>query len=255
MSVSNSNADNKDLNLNNNIDKKVPRHLAIILDGNGRWAKKRGLPRLMGHRAGLRKLEEMVRLVKREGIRYFSVYAFSTENWNRPLTEVQGLMSLFRFYIKHKVKEVKAEGARIRFAGRKDKLPEDLLEMMRWAEDETKDENILDFILCINYGGRAEILDAINNLRHDDKFLNKDLNINITEEDLRKYFYLPDVPDPDLIIRTSGELRISNFWLWEGAYSEFYFTDTYWPDFDYDALKAALEDYAGRERRYGGLKK
>ena len=255
MSVSNSNADNKDLNLNNNIDKKVPRHLAIILDGNGRWAKKRGLPRLMGHRAGLRKLEEMVRLVKREGIRYFSVYAFSTENWNRPLTEVQGLMSLFRFYIKHKVKEVKAEGARIRFAGRKDKLPEDLLEMMRWAEDETKDENILDFILCINYGGRAEILDAINKLRHDEKFLNKDLNINITEEDLRKYFYLPDVPDPDLIIRTSGELRISNFWLWEGAYSEFYFTDTYWPDFDYDALKAALEDYAGRERRYGGLKK
>ena len=247
MSVSNSNADNKDLNLNNNIDKKVPKHLAIILDGNGRWAKKRGLPRLMGHRAGLRKLEEMVRLVKREGIRYFSVYAFSTENWNRP--EVQGLMSLFRFYIKHKVKEVKAEGARIRFAGRKDKLPEDLLEMMRWAEDETKDENILDFILCINYGGRAEILDAINNLRHDDKFLNKDLNINITE------FYLPDVPDPDLIIRTSGELRISNFWLWEGAYSEFYFTDTYWPDFDYDALKAALDDYAGRERRYGGLKK
>ena len=255
MSVSNSNADNKDLNLNNNIDKKVPRHLAIILDGNGRWAKKRGLPRLMGHRAGLRKLEEMVRLVKREGIRYFSVYAFSTENWNRPWTEVQGLMSLFRFYIKHKVKEVKAEGARIRFAGRKDKLPEDLLEMMRWAEDETKDENILDFILCINYGGRAEILDAINNLRHDEKFLNKDLNINITEEDLRKYFYLPDVPDPDLIIRTSGELRMSNFWLWEGAYSEFYFTDTYWPDFDYDALKAALDDYAGRERRYGGLKK
>ncbi|MBQ8692924.1 MAG: di-trans,poly-cis-decaprenylcistransferase [Synergistaceae bacterium] len=255
MLVSGSNADNKDLNLNNNIDKKVPRHLAIILDGNGRWAKKRGLPRLMGHRAGLRKLEEMVRLVKREGIRYFSVYAFSTENWNRPWTEVQGLMSLFRFYIKHKVKEVKAEGARIRFAGRKDKLPEDLVEMMRWAEDETKDENILDFILCINYGGRAEILDAINNLRHDEKFLNKDLNINITEEDLRKYFYLPDVPDPDLIIRTSGELRMSNFWLWEGAYSEFYFTDTYWPDFDYDALKAALEDYAGRERRYGGLKK
>ena len=164
-------------------------------------------------------------------------------------------MSLFRFYIKHKVKEVKAEGARIRFAGRKDKLPEDLLDMMRWAEDETKDENILDFILCINYGGRAEILDAINNLRRDEKFLDKDINIDITEQDLRKYFYLPDVPDPDLIIRTSGELRISNFWLWEGAYSEFYFTDTYWPDFNYDSLKAALEDYAGRERRYGGLKK
>ena len=191
----------ENINNNSNNEKKVPKHLAIILDGNGRWAKKRGLPRLMGHRAGLRKLEEMVRLVKREGIRYFSVYAFSTENWNRPSMEVQGLMSLFKFYIKHKVKEVKAEGARIRFAGRKDKIPEELLGMMQWAEDETKDENILDFILCINYGGRAEVLDAINKLRHDKTI---DLNQDITEQDLRKYFYLPDVPDPDLIIRTSG---------------------------------------------------
>lgn len=242
----------ENINNNSNNEKKVPKHLAIILDGNGRWAKKRGLPRLMGHRAGLRKLEEMVRLVKREGIRYFSVYAFSTENWNRPSMEVQGLMSLFKFYIKHKVKEVKAEGARIRFAGRKDKISEELLSMMQWAEDETRDENILDFILCINYGGRAEVLDAINKLRHDKTI---DANQDITEQDLRKYFYLPDVPDPDLIIRTSGELRMSNFWMWEGAYSEFYFTDTYWPDFNYDNLKAALEDYAGRDRRYGGLKK
>ncbi len=236
-----------------NINKKIPRHLAIILDGNGRWAKRRGLPRLMGHRAGLRKLEEMVHLVKREGIRYFSVYAFSTENWSRPSMEVQGLMSLFRFYIKHKVEAIKAEGARIRFAGRHDKIPADLLDQMKWAEDRTKDEKILDFILCINYGGRAEILDAVNALRRDENY--KDINKEITEADLRKYFYLPDVPDPDLIIRTSGELRLSNYWLWEGAYSEFYFTDIHWPDFDEAALKAALDDYAGRDRRYGGLKK
>ena len=227
---------------------KIPRHLAIILDGNGRWAKKRNLPRLMGHRAGLRKLENMVRLVKRYGIRYFSVYAFSTENWNRPTMEVTGLMSLFRYYIRKKVDEIKSEGARIRFCGRKDRIPEDLLTQMKWAEDYTKDQNILDFILCINYGGRAEILDAVNS------FITSNPNSKITEEDLRRNFYLPDVPDPDLIIRTSGELRLSNFWLWESAYSEYYFTDTYWPDFDENELRKALEDFAGRDRRYGGLK-
>ena len=144
--------------------KTVPDHLAIILDGNGRWAKRRGLPRLMGHRAGLRKLEEMVRLVKRRGIRYFSVYAFSTENWNRPKMEVDGLMSLFRYYIRRKVDAIRAEGGRIRFAGRRDNIPADLLEMMRWAEERTKEETTIDFILCLNYGGRAEVLDAVNAL-------------------------------------------------------------------------------------------
>lgn len=233
---------------NNDNSIRKPKHLAIILDGNGRWAKKRGLPRLMGHRAGLRKLENMVRLVKREGIRYFSVYAFSTENWNRPVMEVTGLMSLFRYYIRRKVDEIKSEGARIRFCGRKDRLPEDLLTQMKWAEDYTADQKILDFILCINYGGRAEILDAVNSL------INSGHTGQVTEGDLRKHFYLPDVPDPDLIIRTSGELRLSNFWLWESAYSEYYFTDIHWPDFDESELKKALDDYAGRERRYGGLK-
>ncbi|MBQ7733431.1 MAG: di-trans,poly-cis-decaprenylcistransferase [Synergistaceae bacterium] len=231
-------------------EKKIPTHLAIILDGNGRWAKKRNLPRLMGHRAGIKTLENMVRLVKREGIRYFSVYAFSTENWNRPKLEVAGLMSFFRFYIRRKIKEIKSEGARMRFCGRKDRLPEDILELMNWAEDYTKDENIMDFILCVNYGGRAEILDAVNKLIAE----NPDRKTPVTEEDLRRHFYLPDVPDPDLIIRTSGELRLSNFWLWESAYSEYYFTDVHWPDFDEAELMRALENYAGRERRYGGLK-
>ena len=230
-------------------EKKIPQHLAIILDGNGRWAKKRNLPRLMGHRAGVRRLEDMVRLVKREGIRYLSVYAFSTENWNRPLMEVTGLMSLFRHYIKRKVAEIKSEGARMRFCGRKDKFPEDLIELMKWAEDYTKDEKILDFVVCVNYGGRAEILDAVNSL------IASGHKGNVTEQDLRNHFYLPDVPDPDLIIRTSGELRLSNFWLWESAYSEYYFTDVHWPDFDEAELRKALDAYAGRERRYGGLKK
>ena len=228
--------------------KKIPTHLAIILDGNGRWAKRRNLPRLMGHRAGLRKLEQMVRLVKREGIRYFSVYAFSTENWNRPAMEVTGLMSLFRYYIKHKVEEIKSEGGRIRFCGRKDKIPEDLLQQMQWAEDYTADQNVIDFVICLNYGGRAEIIDAVNSL------IASKPELPVTEQDLRNHFYLPDVPDPDLIIRTSGELRLSNFWLWESAYSEYYFTDIHWPDFDENELRKALDDYAGRERRYGGLK-
>lgn len=230
-------------------EQKQLNHLAIILDGNGRWAKKRNLPRLMGHRAGVRTLENMVRLVKREGIRYLSVYAFSTENWNRPIMEVTGLMSLFRHYIKRKIKELKEEGARMRFCGRKDKFPEDLLDLMKWSEDYTKDEKILDFIVCLNYGGRAEILDAVNSL------IASGHTGNVTEQDLRNHFYLPDVPDPDLIIRTSGELRLSNFWLWESAYSEFYFTDKHWPDFDEAEFRKALDDYAGRERRYGGLKK
>jgi len=228
--------------------KTAPDHLAIILDGNGRWAKRRGLPRLMGHRAGLRKLEEMVRLVKRRGIRYFSVYAFSTENWNRPKMEVDGLMSLFRYYIRRKVDAIRAEGGRIRFAGRRDNIPADLLEMMRWAEERTREETTIDFILCLNYGGRAEVLDAVNAL------VGSGHQGPVTEAGLRRFFYLPDVPDPDLIVRTSGELRLSNFWLWEAAYSEFYFTDIHWPDFDEAALDAALENYAGRERRYGGLK-
>ena len=231
-------------------DAKIPSHLAIILDGNGRWAKKRNLPRLMGHRAGLRNLEKMVRVVKDKGIRYFSVYAFSTENWNRPIMEVTGLMRLFSYTLRRKVEEIKSMRTRIRFCGRKDRIPEDLLKQMQWAEDYTKDEKELDFILCINYGGRAEILDAVNSLIAS----KPESTVTVTEEDLRKHFYLPDVPDPDLIIRTSGELRLSNFWLWESAYSEYYFTSIHWPDFNEEELDKALSDYSGRERRYGGLK-
>ncbi len=231
------------------IKSTLPTHLAIILDGNGRWAKRRNLPRLMGHRAGFRKLEAIARLARDKGIRYLSVYAFSTENWNRPEMEVKGLMSIFRFYIRKKVEELKSLGVRLRFCGRKDKIPEDLLKQMNWAEDYTAEQKIMDFVICLNYGGRAEIIDAVNAL------IASKPETPVTEADLRKHFYLPDVPDPDLIIRTSGELRLSNFWLWESAYSEYYFTETFWPDFDEAELDKALASYAGRERRYGGLKK
>ena len=231
------------------IKSTLPTHLAIILDGNGRWAKRRNLPRLMGHRAGFRKLEAIARLARDKGIRYLSVYAFSTENWNRPEMEVAGLMSIFRFYIRKKVEELKSLGVRLRFCGRKDKIPEDLLKQMQWAEDYTAEQKIMDFVRCLNYGGRAEIIDAVNAL------IASKPETPVTEADLRKHFYLPDVPDPDLIIRTSGELRLSNFWLWESAYSEYYFTETFWPDFDEAELDKALASYAGRERRYGGLKK
>ena len=236
--------------------KKVPAHLAIVLDGNGRWAKERGWPRLMGHRSGLKNLETTTKLLKKYGIRYFSAYAFSTENWNRSQKEVDGLMSFFRFYIRKKVEQIYADGGRIRFAGRRDRLPGDLVKMMIEAEERTKDADIIDIILCIDYGGRSEIVDAVNSLISKGKILSKDGQyVPISESDIRDNLYLPDVPDPDLIIRTSGEFRTSNFWLWESSYSEYYFTDTYWPDFDETELVKALKSYEERDRRYGSVKK
>ena len=231
-----------------NAGNKVPAHLAIILDGNGRWAQQRHLPRLLGHRAGLRRLESTIRLAKQRGIRYLSVYAFSTENWNRPALEVEGLMRLFRHYIDRKVAQLKSEGGRIRFAGRRDRISPELQKKMCEAELATAGEQGIDCIICLNYGGRAELIDAIIALADSGH------RGEIRESDLRRFLYLPDVPDPDLIVRTSGEIRLSNYWMWESAYSEFYFTDVHWPDFDEKALDSALEDFAKRERRYGGLK-
>lgn len=226
---------------------KIPSHVAIVMDGNGRWAKGRSLPRLMGHRTGMRNLERITALIKKYGVRYFSVYAFSTENWSRPQKEIEGLMSFFRYYIRRKVDSVYKEGGRIRFAGRRDRLPDDIVELMRETEERTKDAQVFDLILCVDYGGRTEILDAVNKI-----IASK--TESVTEADLRSHLYLPDVPDPDLIIRTSGEFRTSNFWLWQGAYSEYYFTSTFWPAFDEAEFMRALESYSGRERRYGSVK-
>jgi undecaprenyl diphosphate synthase len=225
----------------------LPSHVAIIMDGNGRWAKKRGLPRIMGHHAGVRAVERTVRAARDAGIKTLSLYAFSSENWKRPKKEVLGLMGLFRLIIRSKVDQLLLEGARIRFAGKIDGLPSDVQDIIREAEGKTAEQVGLQLVICLNYGGRQEILDAVNRATASGEAHPLD------EKAFRKYLYLPDVPDPDLIIRTSGEMRLSNFWLWESAYSEFYFTERLWPDFGPEDLETALNIYQGRERRYGSV--
>lgn len=227
-------------------EKKKLEHIAIIMDGNGRWAKARRLPRIMGHHAGVKAVERTVRAAKDLDIQYISLYAFSTENWKRPKGEVIGLMGLFRYYIRSKIDDLCAEGVRMRFAGALEELPEDILDILKDAEQRTAHLDQVQLIACLNYGGRRELLDAVNKL-----IATRPVPGSITEEDLREHLYLPDVPDPDLIIRTSGELRLSNFWLWQSAYSEYYFTDKYWPDFSKTDLEDAVKDYYERERRYG----
>ena len=225
----------------------LPSHVAIIMDGNGRWAKKRGLPRIMGHHAGVRALERTVKAARDAGIKTLSLYAFSSENWKRPKKEVLGLMGLFRLIIRSKVDQLLLEGARIRFAGKIDGLPSDVQDIIKEAEGKTAEQVGLQLVICLNYGGRQEILDAVNRARASGE------THPLDEKAFRKYLYLPDVPDPDLIIRTSGEMRLSNFWLWECAYSEFYFTERLWPDFGPEDLETALNIYQGRKRRYGSV--
>lgn len=220
-------------------------HVGIIMDGNGRWAKSRGLPRIFGHREGVKAVERTLRAAKDLKIPCVSLYAFSTENWNRPKAEVLGLMGLLKYYMQIKIDELDKENARLRFAGNISVLPEDIQQILKDAEDKTRNNNAMQLVVCLNYGGRQEILDAVN------KIICDKLSGPVTEEIFRRYLYLPDIPDPDLLIRTSGELRMSNFWLWQGSYSEFYFTDKYWPDFGKPDLEEAIADYFRRERRYG----
>lgn len=227
------------------MEKKKLEHVAIIMDGNGRWAKSRHLPRVMGHHAGVRAVERTVRAAKDLGIPYISLYAFSTENWKRPKGEVLGLMGLFRYYMSSKLNELCTEETRMRFAGDLAALPEDIRQILQNAEEKTEKYSERQLIVCLNYGGRKEIIDAIN------KITAQNPKTTVTEEMLRENLYLPDIPDPDLIIRTSGELRLSNFWLWQSSYSEYYFTDKYWPDFNKEDLEEAVKDYYERERRYG----
>lgn len=227
------------------MEKKKLEHVAIIMDGNGRWAKSWHLPRVMGHHAGVRAVERTVRAAKDIGIPYISLYAFSTENWKRPKGEVLGLMGLFRYYMSSKLNELCKEETRMRFAGDLAALPEDIRQILRNAEEKTEKYTERQLIVCLNYGGRKEIIDAIN------KITAQNPQATVTEEMLRENLYLPDIPDPDLIIRTSGELRLSNFWLWQSSYSEYYFTDKYWPDFNKEDLEEAVKDYYERERRYG----
>ena len=232
--------------MTSNSDKSEKRisHVGIVMDGNGRWAKSRSLPRIMGHHEGVKAVERIVRAANDMSLPYLSIYAFSTENWKRPKGEVLGLMGLFRYYMKSKVDALCKENTRIRFAGSIEALPKDICEILKDAEEKTENNTGTQLIVCMNYGGRQEIVDAFNKAAAAGEK-------NITEDTVRKYLYLPDVPDPDLLIRTSGELRMSNFWLWQGAYSEYYFTDKYWPEFGKSDLEEAISDYYGRDRRYG----
>ena len=225
----------------------LPRHVAIIMDGNGRWAKKRRLPRLLGHRKGIRVLEDTLAHANDLGIEYLSVYAFSTENWKRSKIEISGLMMFFDYYLKKKVAAIKKKNGRVRFAGRRDRLSPKLVRTIEEAEEATRDETGIQLILCVDYGGRQEVVDAVKSIIAEGVAPEA-----VTEDMLSSRMYLPDVPEPDLIIRTSGEKRLSNFWLWTGTYSELYFTDTLWPDFTGEVFDEALASYAGRERRMGG---
>ena len=231
----------------------IPEHVAIILDGNGRWAKKRGLPRSMGHKEGCVTVERTVEDAARLGIKYLTVYGFSTENWKRTSDEVGALMQLFRYYMVRLLKVAKANNVRVKMIGDRDRFDQDIIEGIGKLVEETKDNTGLTFIIAVNYGGRDEIVRAARKAMKDaaeGKLLPEDM----TEEVFSSYLDTEGLPDPDLLIRTSGELRLSNYLLWQLAYTELYVTDCYWPDFNMEEMKRAIAAYNSRERRFGGVK-
>jgi len=228
----------------------VPEHVAIIMDGNGRWAKKRGLPRLAGHQAGTENLRRIIRACVEFGIKYLTIYAFSTENWGRPKEEVEGLLKILESVIEKELTELHQEGVKLRHIGRLEKLPESLRNKVESAIELTKDNDRLTVVVAFNYGGRDEIVSAVENIvksgvRSED----------VTEQLISDHLFTKDIPDPDLVIRTSGEMRLSNFLIWQAAYSELYITPVYWPDFNKEELHKALESFCLRNRRFGGLSK
>lgn len=226
--------------------KKIPEHIAIIMDGNGRWANKRFLPRSVGHSEGAKNLEKILTYANKIGIKYLTVYAFSTENWKRSEEEVSTLMGLFKNYIKNEEKNFMINNIKFMVSGREENIPLDLLKAIRALEEKTFNNTGIVLNLAFNYGGRAEIIDAVNKIISSGEK-------KITEENFKKYLY-KDIPDPELMIRTSGEYRISNFLLWQIAYSELYITEKLWPDFDEEELNKAILSYTKRDRRFGGVK-
>jgi undecaprenyl diphosphate synthase len=222
----------------------VAHAVAIIMDGNARWAKKRGLPIAAGHRAGTKALRRTVEAAIDLGVESLAVYAFSTENWNRPPDEVELLMQIFTETIERELPDLVRQGVRTRFIGRRDRAPEALRQRMAALEQETEGNRRLNLWIAFDYGGRAEIVEAANRA--------VETGVRVDEETFGSYLNAPEMPDPDLLIRTSGELRISNFLLWQLAYAELIFVDTLWPDFGEEHLRAALDDYASRRRRFGG---
>ncbi len=225
---------------------KIPRHVAIIMDGNGRWAISRGLPRLAGHKAGTENLRRIIRATAEFGIKYLTIYAFSTENWGRPTEEVQGLMGILQDVIDRELNELHQEGVQLRHIGRMERLDSKVQAKVLKAIELTRNNEKLVLNIAWNYGGRDEIVCAIQKIIKDGIAPE-----DITDELVSRYMFTAGVPDPDLVIRTSGELRVSNFLIWQVAYSEWYVTPTYWPDFDREEYRRALEAYANRDRRYG----
>lgn len=223
-----------------------PRHVALIMDGNGRWAIERGMPRLAGHRAGVENLRRIIRASVEFGIRYLTIYAFSTENWDRPPAEVRGLMNILEEVIDNELDELHEEGVQLRHIGRLEGLDPHLQKKVRHAIELTKDNDRLVLNVAFNYGGRDEIVHAIRAIIDDGIPAEE-----VDEELVGRYLYTAESPDPDLVVRTSGELRVSNFLIWQGAYAEWYITSSYWPDFDREELYKALCEYARRERRFG----
>ncbi len=224
----------------------VPHHLGIIMDGNGRWAQSRGLPRLAGHQSGVDNIKRVLEGCVEFGVKALTIYAFSTENWHRPPDEVRGLMFLLGMTIKRQLKDLHSNGVQIRHSGRLTGISEELQQQILYAVDYTKDNDTIVLNVAFNYGGRAEILDAVRRAMADG--LNPD---TLSEEVFSQYLYTGDLPDPDLIIRTGGEWRLSNFLIWQAAYAEYYTTPTYWPDFGKEELHKALWEYGQRERRFG----
>ena len=225
----------------------LPLHVGIIMDGNGRWAVKRGLPRIEGHRKGAETTERIVIAASKLGIKFLSLYAFSTENWKRPKEEVNFLFSLMYEYVRSKLDLFLENNVKFRAMGRLWELPDYLQEGFSWMEEQTSHCSGMTAVFAVNYGGRQEIVDAVNAI------LKSGLD-SVDQETFRRYLYLPELPDLDLLIRTSGELRISNFLLWQSAYTELWFTETLWPDFTEEEFRKALEDFSKRERRFGGIK-
>ena len=232
---------------------RVPNHIAIILDGNGRWAKKRGMPRSYGHVKGCENLEDICEVAKELGVKYLTVYAFSTENWKRSKEEVDGLMKLFRNYLKKCIKISQKNNMRVKVIGDVSAFDPDIQESIVKLENFSKDFTELHFQIALNYGSRDEMIRAMRKMTKDcadGRFAPEE----ITEELFEGYLDTHGIPDPDLLIRTSGELRLSNYLLWQLAYAEFYFTDVPWPDFSKEELEKAIEQYNSRDRRYGGIK-
>ncbi len=227
----------------------VPRHVAIIMDGNGRWARARGLPRLAGHRAGTENLRPVLEASVEFGIEILTIWAFSTENWSRPESEVRGLLGILRQMIRRELKELHKQGVKLRHIGRLDRLPSALQKQVQEAIEVTRNNDRIILNVAFDYGGRAEIVQAVR--RIVEASIPAD---QVDEALLSSYMYTAGQPDPDLIIRTSGELRTSGFMLWQSAYTEYYVTDTFWPDFDKEELRRALLAYAHRDRRFGGIK-